>query len=570
MRFPIDITADEHPSIGRAIGKVENRFKRLQEPSARWRKDVLDAVKPFDALHRSVERIVKPIARVHDSLAGLGRTRGSLGGASSAARSLAQSLRQAIPGIGDVANDNGLAGAAGRMSALGEAGEAAGGGLEAAAGSAGGLAIASLGVVGAVGGAAVAVAGAGVAGLEMAAKWDSSVVALDNLSKNIGISIVDLQAWKAAAEQAGVKADDMATAIGNIRRHANAVRLGQDPTAQSILQTYGVNPQDFAKASFAHQADLIGAITRQQSTPQMQALVAEAFGAGGILPLLRQRPGQTRAAMDIYKATGSPITAEQAAKDRARVANEARTKQAIGGVGNRVGQFGSDIANPVWAAGAGFTSLFAYMAHRMMGGKPGAPATGAPTAKGVASVDHLSTAFDTFARRIEQMESGGRQFWRAGGVKVSPKGAVGAMQLLPATARRVAQSLGEAFDPARLLGDQGYNEHLGRAELARLLKVYGGDQTLAAAAYNAGEKRVNQWLHRPGMGDPRSGRISDASWAAMIPFRETRDYVRQTAQPQKIEVVVTLANLPAGSTATAHNDHGPVPVKIGHSQVGRS
>ena len=106
---------------------------------------------------------------------------------------------------------------------------------------------------------------------------------------------------------------------------------------------------------------------------------------------------------------------------------------------------------------------------------------------------------------------------------VSPKGASGLMQLMPDTAREVAGKLGVPFDEKRLTTDAEYNKTLGTAYLQQMLDRYGGNHTLALAAYNAGPGNVDKWLTR--YGDPRDGRITDDAWAASLPFKETRDYV---------------------------------------------
>ena len=108
---------------------------------------------------------------------------------------------------------------------------------------------------------------------------------------------------------------------------------------------------------------------------------------------------------------------------------------------------------------------------------------------------------------------------------VSPKGASGLMQLMPDTAREVAGKLGVPFDEKRLTTDAEYNKTLGTAYLQQMLDRYGGSHTLALAAYNAGPGNVDKWLTR--YGDPRDGRITDDAWAASLPFKETRDYVKK-------------------------------------------
>ena len=66
---------------------------------------------------------------------------------------------------------------------------------------------------------------------------------------------------------------------------------------------------------------------------------------------------------------------------------------------------------------------------------------------------------------------------------ISRKGAVGLMQLIPATAERFG--VGNAFDPAQ-------NVEGGTSYLKSLLDHYNGDLTKTLAAYNAGERAVDQ------------------------------------------------------------------------------
>jgi soluble lytic murein transglycosylase len=96
---------------------------------------------------------------------------------------------------------------------------------------------------------------------------------------------------------------------------------------------------------------------------------------------------------------------------------------------------------------------------------------------------------------------------------VSPSGARGLMQLMPATARLVARRLGEPTSDTRLTTDPGHNMRMGTAYLLDVLQQFGNSVPLAAAAYNAGPHRVTQWL--ADNGDPRgaisSGAISSGA-----------------------------------------------------------
>jgi soluble lytic murein transglycosylase len=110
----------------------------------------------------------------------------------------------------------------------------------------------------------------------------------------------------------------------------------------------------------------------------------------------------------------------------------------------------------------------------------------------------------------------------------SDAGARGLMQLMPATARGVAEGMGLRYDPARLVADPNYNARLGTAYLARMLKRYDGSYVLATAAYNAGPGRVDEWIRTNG--DPRKPQVDSVIWIESIPFSETRNYVMRVLE----------------------------------------
>ena len=110
-------------------------------------------------------------------------------------------------------------------------------------------------------------------------------------------------------------------------------------------------------------------------------------------------------------------------------------------------------------------------------------------------------------RAIVQVESNFNPY------AVSPKGARGLMQLIPATARRFG--VRNAFDPrSNLDGGLRYLKHL--------LGMFDGDLRLSLAAYNAGEEAV-------------------ARSRGIPPYQETRNYIRKIAE------LYPLRSMPAGA-----------------------
>ena len=90
-------------------------------------------------------------------------------------------------------------------------------------------------------------------------------------------------------------------------------------------------------------------------------------------------------------------------------------------------------------------------------------------------------------------------------------------------------ALTEAFSRGRLVQDPGYNLRLGAGYLGQQLARFDGEPVLALAAYNAGPRRVTEWLELNG--DPRGSdpyRLVD--WIELIPFAETRNYVQRVLE----------------------------------------
>ncbi len=116
---------------------------------------------------------------------------------------------------------------------------------------------------------------------------------------------------------------------------------------------------------------------------------------------------------------------------------------------------------------------------------------------------------------------------------LSPAGARGLMQLMPATAQMVARKNGVPFNKNRLSSDPRYNITLGSSYLASRLNLFDGSYILATASYNAGEGNVKKWLKK--YGDPRRMNLEGAiDWIEMMPFPETNNYVQRVIENVQI------------------------------------
>ncbi len=109
----------------------------------------------------------------------------------------------------------------------------------------------------------------------------------------------------------------------------------------------------------------------------------------------------------------------------------------------------------------------------------------------------------------------------------SPAGAIGLMQLMPATGAETARDINLNYAGSGSLTDPQVNIALGTTYLGKMLTRFNGNQVLATAAYNAGPRRVDQWL-------PETAAMPADIWVETIPFRETRGYVKRVMAAETV------------------------------------
>jgi peptidoglycan lytic transglycosylase len=110
--------------------------------------------------------------------------------------------------------------------------------------------------------------------------------------------------------------------------------------------------------------------------------------------------------------------------------------------------------------------------------------------------------------------------------RTSSAGAEGLMQIEPATARFLAKLSGGYKFTTADLGRASINVAYGSYYLRYLLDHYGGDETLAVAAYNAGITNVDRWVAKA-RAEGRSLSVDE------MPFAQTREYVGRVEGAQR-------------------------------------
>ena len=86
------------------------------------------------------------------------------------------------------------------------------------------------------------------------------------------------------------------------------------------------------------------------------------------------------------------------------------------------------------------------------------------------------------------------------------------------------------FNKNKLASDEKYNVAIGSQFLNMMLSRFEGSKILAIASYNAGPFRVQKWCND--FGDPRSKGVDPLVWIELIPYSETRNYVKRVMESE--------------------------------------
>lgn len=283
---------------------------------------------------------------------------------------------------------------------------------------------------------------------------------------------------------------------------------------QNYLLTIGTNATK-RRGAFQAKADLTARLTDFETAAQNNVFAAS------------QSPGSLGDILTRSEAMLNDAAAWLPADALVETRKNARAAIFAGAVEGLIGQEDFDAARAI-VQGTDYETMLDAPTRMALQGKIDAAETGAfvrDEGKAIGTemagaspvLTQIGAATPQLVDAMVVQESSGRVH------AVSPKGALGLMQLMPATAEEMANELGVPYDPARLTTDREYNKMLGTHYLNKQLTKYSGNVVLALAAYNAGPDKVDEWLGR--FGDPRSGAISTEDWSSKIPYKETREYV---------------------------------------------
>lgn len=531
-----------------------------------------------------------------------------------------------------------------------------------------------------------------VAGLgELMRRWASLGWSVSRTAQTIGVAPTQLMALQGAAKLAGLSADDMTSSLGALGTTLQDAVYGRNQQAMYALNQLGITIHRTASGAVDTTralSDLSAVIQRYNGQPQVQQRIADQFGIGSLLPLLRQGPAAIRRfeaearrlgytlggdALNRSEALGQSFVRLELSLDGLRnsiadslypvmqpmlnsfvqwiSANRVLVGQKVSewvgavvrwvksvnwsqvwsdirqtaeqilaiarGINSAVQALGGwkstlELAFGAWAIGklgmftlavlrtakafgtlraeAGAAGVASGAGLWWKGGLVGlagfggyelgkhvvspaidhavSAATGRPNSLGGAIYDWLHPNGDsrTKAKTLfpylekhyglppglldsvwRQESDRGRNMW-------SPVGAVGDFQFMPSTAKAYGVKnpmdfTQSAQGAARMYGD--------------LLRQYRGDTSKALAAYNWGSGNLDRDISAHG-----------ADWLTYAP-RETQNYVRDIlgrmqGGPQKVQVEVSMKNMPPGTRVEARDDKGnSVPARVAYNMVGQ-
>lgn len=206
-------------------------------------------------------------------------------------------------------------------------------------------------------GAAGGIVAAGAAVVALGARWGNLGFEIGRTSQSIGVSTDDLQRYRGAAKLAGVSSEGLTNSFANLGRTLQDAQFGRNPEAYQVLNKMGIQIKRNANGVVdvvGTYKDIAGAL-QQIANPQLQERVANVFGMGESLPLLRQG----RDALDDYAKKAEAlglVLGPQAIKDAEAYA--ASTRELDGAVTALSNSLGSKLTPSLTAAVKAMSNMF--------------------------------------------------------------------------------------------------------------------------------------------------------------------------------------------------------------------
>lgn len=410
-------------------------------------------------------------------------------------------------------------------------------------------------------GAAGGIVAAGAAVVALGARWGNLGFEIGRTSQSIGVSTDDLQRYRGAAKLAGVSSEGLTNSFANLGRTLQDAQFGRNPEAYQVLNKMGIQIKRNANGVVdvvGTYKDIAGAL-QQIANPQLQERVANVFGMGESLPLLRQG----RDALDDYAKKAEAlglVLGPQAIKDAEAYA--ASTRELDGAVTALSNSLGSKLTPSLTAAVKAMSNMF----------------------------DTKSNAWD-FLSRLD--EGSGLSGMSGGGVRLNAAALARGNAGAPIAGLPVAAGAGGSTNrhnpgnlriPGSGTGFQTFgSEQDGLNAMASQLGLYQNRDGLntirgivskyAPSSENNTSAYIKDVSGQTGVGADSPIDVNDSKQlapllSAMVKHEQGKqpfgaDQYAQAAQ--SVQVHVAIANAPAGTRVTSSGSNGQPALQVSYS-----
>ncbi len=303
--------------------------------------------------------------------------------------------------------------------------------------------------------------------------------ATGRLSKNLKMSAQDLSMWEGAVKRAGGTAGDMDASLASIMKSVESMRFQgtASPDVMAALARTGIDPIKYLSAATPMTERLMMV---HDKLSKMTASDAQYWG---------QQLGFTEKTVNLLIMNRSELEGilnlqrEQNKLSKEDVTIATQRQKAWQDLSTTVSGFGRVVLNDLTPPLVDVLKILDMIVKgwRLIWDLP-LILTGTekhPTGSAAARTATGRIGGNNMLSLVQKLEGSGNN-------SVSPKGAIGRNQIMPATARQYG------FDPSRLY-EPAYNDQVAMTILADLKSRYGNDTDAILVAYNAGPGAANRF-----------------------------------------------------------------------------